>query len=447
MQEGDVGVAAVPVNGRRLPRGESDVLPAPSVLGRGCETCDASLGRIVLFFAYRRLRDPSGVVDRLRATCEAHGVTGKIRVGAEGINGTAAGSIAGIDALRRACENDEDEGLRDAARSIDWKPTPGCAHLFDALSVRLVPEIVPFEGAPLQLGARDRSGRRRRVEEREEAADDAAAATPPPPPPTRGCPIAFVDPLDFHRAVLASSATTSAAAAAADAEADDADVVVLDVRNWYESRVGHFDGARLLPLRRFGQLPEYFDSRCPPDLVAGKEVYMYCTGGIRCEKAAEYLAGLAPGPDGAPRAPRAVKKLRGGIVAYQRDVADGEGRERSAFKGCNFVFDKRGAVRVTDDVVPSAWCDGCGVESDALGKCRGSGCHAILVACASCAAAGVYCCAACRAQDDDAAAAVAAATDGCGNKKRQRRKPCDCDGYAARERRLLPRAPTTEDAT
>jgi xeroderma pigmentosum group C-complementing protein len=132
-----------------------------------------------------------------------------------------------------------------------------------------------------------------------------------------GCPIAFVDPLDFHRAVLASSATTSAAAAAADAEADDADVVVLDVRNWYESRVGHFDGARLLPLRRFGQLPEYFDSRCPPDLVAGKEVYMYCTGGIRCEKAAEYLAGLAPGPDGAPRAPRAVKKLRGGIVAYQ----------------------------------------------------------------------------------------------------------------------------------
>ena len=318
MQEGDVGVAAVPVNGRRLPRGESDVLPAPSVLGRGCETCDASLGRIVLFFAYRRLRDPSGVVDRLRATCEAHGVTGKIRVGAEGINGTAAGSIAGIDALRRACENDEDEGLRDAARSIDWKPTPGCAHLFDALSVRLVPEIVPFEGAPLQLGARDRSGRRRRVEEREEAADDAAAATPPPPPPTRGCPIAFVDPLDFHRAVLASSATTSAAAAAADAEADDADVVVLDVRNWYESRVGHFDGARLLPLRRFGQLPEYFDSHhCPPDLVAGKEVYMYCTGGIRCEKAAEYLAGLAPGPDGAPRAPRAVKKLRGGIVAYQ----------------------------------------------------------------------------------------------------------------------------------
>ena len=51
MEEGDVGVAAVPVNGRRLPRGESDVLPAPSVLGRGCETCDASLGRIVLFFA------------------------------------------------------------------------------------------------------------------------------------------------------------------------------------------------------------------------------------------------------------------------------------------------------------------------------------------------------------------------------------------------------------
>ena len=92
-------------------------------------------------------------------------------------------------------------------------------------------------------------------------------------------------------------------------------------------------------------------------------------------------------------------------------------------------------------------CDGCGVESDALGKCRGSGCHAILVACASCAAAGVYCCAACRAQDDDAAAAVAAAADGCGNKKRQRRKPCDCDGYAARERRLLPRAPTTEDTT
>ena len=242
MQEGDVGVAAVPVNGRRLPRGESDVLPAPSVLGRGCETCDASLGRIVLFFAYRRLRDPSGVVDRLRATCEAHGVTGKIRVGAEGINGTAAGSIAGIDALRRACENDEDEGLRDAARSIDWKPTPGCAHLFDALSVRLVPEIVPFEpsangggggGGRKAKAARKKKGRHAVLGGDDDNEDTRTEHRVIPPP----CPVGYMDPKEFHDAVVCK----------------DNDTIVLDVRNWYESRVGEFISISYFRLLSYGQ--------------------------------------------------------------------------------------------------------------------------------------------------------------------------------------------------
>jgi xeroderma pigmentosum group C-complementing protein len=74
-------------------------------------------------------------------------VTGKLRIGREGINGTAAGSHAGIEAMRAelASESSHEPSLAAAAGGMDYKPAPGCACLFDDLSVRLVPEIVPFE--------------------------------------------------------------------------------------------------------------------------------------------------------------------------------------------------------------------------------------------------------------------------------------------------------------
>ena len=426
---------------RRLPKGASDPI---SQRGGGCE-CDRSKGAIVLFYAYVPIADPASLVTELRATCGSNGVTGKLRIGREGINGTAAGSHVGIDAMIHALASCAREPrLAAAAKSLDYKHAPGCACLFDDLSVRLVPEIVPFEpstGGAKSARKKRRGGRHATVggdddgDERGTETDASAPSAPSAPVP---CPVGYLDPRDFHDAVRdrAASASTS-------------DVVILDVRNWYESRVGHFEGAVLAPIRRFSQLPEYVESN--KTLFHGKDVLMYCTGGIRCEKAARYLASLGENDGGGEKKngddagvtgrPRSVRQLRGGIVAYARDVlgaeagAEAGAETKSAYKGLNFVFDNRGAVPVTSDVV--TWCDGCGARSNRLGKCAGFGCHVILVVCEACGGgngdangeARVFCCGSCEAQT-----IARETTPGA----KQKRKPCECDGYESRRRRLLP---------
>ena len=221
----------------------------------------------------------------------------------------------------------------------------------------------------------------------------------------------------------------------------------------------------LAPIRRFSQLPEYV--RRNKSVFHGKDVLMYCTGGIRCEKAAKYLASFGEVGEGdrdggnqniknseaaVTGRPRSVRQLRGGIVAYARDVLGSAGdvdvgyvdqgadqgaelksntTVKSAYLGKNFVFDNRGSTRVSGDVV--SWCDGCGVRSDRLGKCGSVGCHVILIVCEKCGGGKgggeVFCCGKCEAQE------VARVADPDGKRKRM---PCDCDGYEARERRLLP---------
>ena len=427
--------SSVAVGGRRLPKGERDRF---GTAREGCAKCAARAsssnggGVVILFYAYARVSDPNALAARLRTACDTAGVTGKIRVAAEGINGTAAGPAEGVDALIGALVNDAREPeIASASRTMDWKRQRGCAPLFDAVSVRVVPEIVPF--------------------------GDHARAIKVQTPALQ-TPVERLDPAAFH-----AEATRLVAAAAADGSlanetVADEGLVLLDVRNWYESRVGHFAGAVRAPIRRFSQLREWLDLEPQKKRFAGKRVLAYCTGGVRCEKACAFLASL--GPD---RRPRSVALLEGGVAAYARDVAGHETSERlaktpdgsieahtqspSLFLGSNFVFDARGATRVTDDVV--GWCDGCGGRTDRVDACAGGGCHTLLLVCEACAApetgppppgptpgdpksGGVFCCASCEAQEAERLRAARAT----GERKRKRRRPCDCDGYAARERRL-----------
>jgi xeroderma pigmentosum group C-complementing protein len=431
--------ASVAVGGRRLPKGESDRF---GIAREGCAKCgpDASPGVVILFYAYVHVTDPKALADRVRSACESAGVTGKIRIAAEGINGTAAGARSGIetviDALRTETREPE---IANAATHMDWKPQRGCAHAFDALSVRVVPEIVPFGDRSRRLMKSTPNEGRVRVASGTDEFDRASNAAP--------ASVERLDPLAFHEEI---------ARAAAD---PDSNVIVLDVRNWYESRVGYFRGAVRAPIRRFSQFPEWVESRVgrgaadadadstrPAVSFAGKRVLMYCTGGIRCEKASSYLAAADEGAR-----PRSIAQLRGGIAAYARDVAGiGGGFEnenenenakettttktktktKSFFVGSNFDFDNRGAVEVTDDVCGS--CDGCGIATDAISACASEGCHTLLLVCASCQISrkgGVRCCERCASQD----------VQPCENAhpwKRKKRQPCDCDGYASRERRL-----------
>ena len=225
---------------RRLPKGASDRI---ALTGGKC-ACDRSKGTIVLFYAYVPIEDPSALVARLRDVCDTHGVTGKLRIGREGINGTAAGSHAGIEAMcaELASESSREPSLAAAAGGMDYKPAPGCACLFDDLSVRLVPEIVPFEpsagnggggGGRKAKAAKKKKGRHAVLSAATDDDDTETEHRVPPP-----CPVGYMDPKEFHDAVVCK----------------DNDTIVLDVRNWYESRVGEFISISYLRLLSYVRL-------------------------------------------------------------------------------------------------------------------------------------------------------------------------------------------------
>jgi UPF0176 protein len=158
---------------------------------------------------------------------------------------------------------------------------------------------------------------------------------------------------------------------------DDPATIVVDMRNHYEYEVGHFEGAIEVPSDTFReQLP------MSADLLKDKKespIIMYCTGGIRCEKASAWL--LHQGF-------KNVYHLEGGIIHYANTV-----REQglvNKFRGKNFVFDDRMGERITEEII--ATCHQCGRPADTHTNCRNEGCHLLFIQCAECAARYDGCC-------------------------------------------------------
>lgn len=152
---------------------------------------------------------------------------------------------------------------------------------------------------------------------------------------------------------------------------------VVDMRNQYESEVGHFEGAICPDVDTFREeLP------VAKELLEGKEdeeVLLYCTGGIRCEKASSYLR---------HHGFKKVYQLHGGIIDYKRQI-DEKGL-KSKFKGKNFVFDERVGERITDDVLSK--CHQCGTTCDDHVNCGNKLCNLLFIQCADCAKKFGGCC-------------------------------------------------------
>lgn len=172
--------------------------------------------------------------------------------------------------------------------------------------------------------------------------------------------------------------------------------LVVDMRNNYECLIGHFEGAYLPKADTFrGAIEEVVgmlrsrpaegpdqgvrsvDPPGRPDTAP--EILLYCTGGIRCEKASAYLK-----HEGFTN----VAQLHGGIIDYARQIK-AQGLE-SKYKGQNFVFDERLTERITGDVVST--CMQCGTKSDRITNCHEATCNMLLVQCESCAAKYADCC-------------------------------------------------------
>lgn len=163
---------------------------------------------------------------------------------------------------------------------------------------------------------------------------------------------------------------------------DDPDTIIIDMRNHYEYEVGHFVRAMEVPSDTFReQLP------MAAEMMQGNEhknIIMYCTGGIRCEKASAYML---------HKGFRNVFHLEGGIINYAKQVK--EQHMESRFIGKNFVFDERLGERITEDVI--AHCHQCGKPCDIHTNCKNDGCHLLFIQCPECAEAMEGCCSdACR---------------------------------------------------
>lgn len=159
---------------------------------------------------------------------------------------------------------------------------------------------------------------------------------------------------------------------------EDPDTVVIDMRNHYESEIGHFEGAITPDVTTFRESLPIIDEMLEPH-KEDKKLLMYCTGGIRCEKASAYFK---------HKGFKNVYQLEGGIIEYTRQVK-AEGLQ-SKFIGKNFVFDNRLGERITDDII--AQCHQCGQPCDDHTNCANEGCHLLFIQCPACAEKMAGCC-------------------------------------------------------
>ena len=145
--------------------------------------------------------------------------------------------------------------------------------------------------------------------------------------------------------------------------------IIIDMRNYYESEIGRFDNALIPDVETSKELLPKVKK-----MLNGNEdeqILLYCTGGIRCEKASAYLI---------QNGFKDVNQLQGGIIQYSHEVK--EKGLKSKFRGKNFVFDERLGERVTNDILSS--CHVCGSPCDDHTDCKNDACHILFIQCEKC---------------------------------------------------------------
>lgn len=227
---------------------------------------------VAALYRFATLADPAAVRTQLLELCDALGLRGTLLVAHEGINGTVAGhdeAIAGLIANLEAMP---------ALTGLDVKYSRAAEMPFHRMKVRIKKEIVTMGVADL------------------DPVTDAGT---------------YVEPKDWNRLI------------------GDPDTVVIDTRNDYEVQLGTFEGAVDPQTRSFSSFPQW--AMANRTALEGRKVAMFCTGGIRCEKATAFVRSL--GID-------EVYHLKGGILRYLEEVPEAESR----WQGECFVFDERVAV-------------------------------------------------------------------------------------------------------
>ncbi|MGB5497979.1 MAG: rhodanese-related sulfurtransferase [Maribacter sp.] len=159
---------------------------------------------------------------------------------------------------------------------------------------------------------------------------------------------------------------------------EDPNTILVDMRNHYESEIGHFKNAITPDVDTFRDSLDIIEKDLE-EFKEEKKLVMYCTGGIRCEKASAYYK---------HKGFRNVYQLEGGIIEYARQTKDQDLENK--FIGKNFVFDHRRGERITTDII--AQCHQCGKACDSHVNCANEACHLLFIQCRDCAEKMTDCC-------------------------------------------------------
>uniref|UniRef100_A0A3P8RQ87 Thiosulfate sulfurtransferase/rhodanese-like domain-containing protein 2 n=1 Tax=Amphiprion percula TaxID=161767 RepID=A0A3P8RQ87_AMPPE len=290
-------------------------------------------GKVLLYYRYCEVEDPHAICAWQKALCEKLHLTGKVRVATEGINGTVGGTNVAADIYINAMHSHPVFKMD----KEDFKTSDGGAECFTDLKVRVYKEIVPM-GVDPDVISYQLAG-------------------------------VHLEPEEFHKEVEALLAKGDLCS----------DTILLDCRNFYESKIGQFTRCLAPNIRKFSYFPDYVDQNL--ELFRDKKVLMYCTGGIRCERGSAYLR--------SKDVCKEVYQLKGGIHKYLERFPEG------FYRGKLFVFDERYAISSNNDVISG--CRYCGCPWDQYELCSTRFCCQLVLSCPSCRQDGhTACCPTCQ---------------------------------------------------
>lgn len=274
------------------------------------------MGKIVLFYKYINISNPVEIQKIQRELCQKLELRGRVIIAHEGINATLGGSSESVDTY---CQVMSEHPL---FTDIDFKIDSGGAEYFPKLKILIKKEIVRLGIDPESIKTLD-AGK-------------------------------YLTPEEFHKFIEQKQKNSK-------------NLVLLDTRNSYESEVGTFKDAIIPNTENFRDFPEYINNNL--ELFKDKEVLMFCTGGVRCERGSAYLK--------SKNIAKEVYHLQGGIFRYIEKYPNGY------FDGRNYVFDGRVTVKVNDSVIAS--CRFCKIKYDECSNCINAICNARIVSCPECA--------------------------------------------------------------
>uniref|UniRef100_A0A7S2V3B9 Rhodanese domain-containing protein n=1 Tax=Fibrocapsa japonica TaxID=94617 RepID=A0A7S2V3B9_9STRA len=285
----------------------------------------------LLFYFYVDIdqNDLPSIIEEQIQLCQRLGMRGRFRVSPEGMNGTADGEDDSIKEYMRCMDEDE------RWPQIHWK-LGKCSEITrnPFLSVKKAKEVVSLDLHP-------------KVNEKLKSIETGE----------------HLSPEEFHSGLLEATKN-----------GPNSNTILLDVRNLYESRIGRFEADGISTVdpmtRKFSDFRSFVDENA--DDLRNKTIFAYCTGGVRCEKATQYLK-YAAGVSN-------VKQCHGGIHAYLEQFPDG-----GFFRGKNFVYDPRIAVAPRDSSLVVGQCALCSAKYDNYeADIRCSLCRMLVLACDEC---------------------------------------------------------------